>query len=77
MDPAFIRNPVPARLLTAAEDQDAAGGATATLTPLAGPAALVTALAPDGLRLRRLLDRGYGQAQAHIGGRPPTGPVRA
>jgi urease accessory protein len=27
-----------------------------TLTPLAGPAALVTALAPDGRRLRRLLD---------------------
>lgn len=28
----------------------------AILTPLAGPTALVTALAPDGLRLRRLLD---------------------
>ncbi|MFI7009373.1 urease accessory protein UreD [Streptomyces sp. NPDC050145] len=29
---------------------------TAALTPLAGPAVLVTAVAPDGLRLRRTLD---------------------
>jgi urease accessory protein len=31
-------------------------GEYAALTPLAGPAVLVTALAPDGLRLRRVLD---------------------
>ncbi|WP_327358195.1 urease accessory protein UreD [Streptomyces sp. NBC_01304] len=31
-------------------------GDTASLTPLAGPAALVTAVAPDALRLRRVLD---------------------
>ncbi|MFJ2475282.1 urease accessory protein UreD [Streptomyces sp. NPDC087659] len=31
-------------------------GETAVLTPLAGPAALVTAVAPDALCLRRLLD---------------------
>ncbi|WP_059007473.1 urease accessory protein UreD [Streptomyces specialis] len=33
-------------------------GATAVLTPLAGPGALVTAVAPDALALRRLLDEG-------------------
>lgn len=31
-------------------------GPTAVLTPLAGPAALVTALAVDALALRRVLD---------------------
>ncbi|RST16053.1 urease accessory protein UreD [Streptomyces sp. WAC05374] len=31
-------------------------GDTAAVTPLAGPAALVTAVAPDALRLRRVLD---------------------
>ncbi|MFI2038136.1 urease accessory protein UreD [Streptomyces bottropensis] len=31
-------------------------GETAALTPLAGPAVLVSALAPDALRLRRVLD---------------------
>jgi urease accessory protein len=31
-------------------------GPTAALTPLAGPAALVTALAVDALALRRVLD---------------------
>ena len=44
--PEFARNPVQARLL----------GEYAALTPLAGPAALVTALASDALRLRRVLD---------------------
>ncbi|WP_326599793.1 urease accessory protein UreD [Streptomyces sp. NBC_01803] len=33
-------------------------GDTAVLTPLAGPAALVTAVAPDALAVRRLLDEG-------------------
>ena len=44
--PEFVREPVPARLL----------GEYAALTPLAGPAALVTAVASDALRLRRVLD---------------------
>ncbi|MES4905506.1 MULTISPECIES: urease accessory protein UreD [unclassified Streptomyces] len=44
VDPAFEERPVPVRQL----------GETAVLTPLAGPAALVTAVAPDALRLRRL-----------------------
>ncbi|WP_404819339.1 urease accessory protein UreD [Streptomyces marincola] len=35
-------------------------GDTAVLTPLAGPAALVTAVAADALVLRRLLERGAG-----------------
>ncbi|MGY0056600.1 urease accessory protein UreD [Streptomyces sp. LZ34] len=46
VDPAFEDRPVPVRQL----------GETAVLTPLAGPAALVTAVAPDALRLRRLFD---------------------
>ncbi|MET8977305.1 urease accessory protein UreD [Streptomyces sp. NPDC004539] len=45
--PEFTDSPVPARVL--------ADGA-ATVVPLNGPAALVTALAPDGLVLRRVLD---------------------
>ncbi|MFH9864065.1 urease accessory protein UreD [Streptomyces sp. NPDC017202] len=44
--PEFADDPVSARML----------GDGATLVPLAGPAALVTAVAPDGLRLRRVLD---------------------
>jgi urease accessory protein len=44
--PAFATEPVGARVL----------GDGAAVVPLAGPAALVTAVAPDGLRLRRLLD---------------------
>lgn len=44
--PEFEREPVRHRLF----------GEYASLVPLAGPAALVTALAPDGLRLRRVLD---------------------
>ncbi|MEU0274195.1 urease accessory protein UreD [Streptomyces sp. NPDC006307] len=46
VDPGFDDEPAEPRAL----------GATAALTPLAGPAALVTAVAPDALRLRRLLD---------------------
>ncbi|MFJ8667440.1 urease accessory protein UreD [Streptomyces sp. NPDC093600] len=46
VDPAFGEKPVEPRLL--AEN--------AVLAPLAGPAALVTAVAPDALRLRRALD---------------------
>ncbi|RZB20043.1 urease accessory protein UreD [Streptomyces sp. F001] len=44
--PEFEQQPVPARVL----------GDGAAVVPLAGPAALVTAVAPDALRLRRLLD---------------------
>ncbi|MGW3312887.1 urease accessory protein UreD [Streptomyces sp. NPDC001073] len=44
--PEFGREPVVARML----------GVSAALVPLAGPAALVTAVAADGLRLRRVLD---------------------
>jgi urease accessory protein len=44
--PEFATEPVGARVL----------GDGAAVVPLAGPAALVTAVAPDGLRLRRLLE---------------------
>ncbi|MFG2176530.1 urease accessory protein UreD [Streptomyces niveus] len=44
--PEFDEKPATARLL----------GDTAVLTPLAGPGALVTALAPDARALRRVLD---------------------
>jgi urease accessory protein len=44
--PEFAADPVTARML----------GESATLVPLAGPVALVTAVAADGLRLRRVLD---------------------
>ncbi|MFC8347034.1 urease accessory protein UreD [Streptomyces sp. NPDC057280] len=44
--PEFVADPVPARVL----------GDGAVVMPLAGPAALVSAVAPDALRLRRLLD---------------------
>ncbi|MFZ4187609.1 urease accessory protein UreD [Streptomyces pseudogriseolus] len=46
-DPEFEEKPV-------APDASAAGAA---VLPLAGPAVLVSAVAPDALRLRRLLDR--------------------
>ncbi|QGV81824.1 urease accessory protein UreD [Streptomyces ficellus] len=46
VDEAFGERPVEPRLI----------GDTAALTPLAGPAALVTAVAQDALRLRRVLD---------------------
>ncbi|WP_427923945.1 urease accessory protein UreD [Streptomyces sp. cg40] len=44
--PEFTREPPAARML----------GECAALAPLAGPAVLVTAVAADGLRLRRVLD---------------------
>lgn len=44
--PEFAERPVAARVL----------GECAALMPLAGPAVLVSAVAPDALRLRRLLD---------------------
>jgi urease accessory protein len=47
--PEFVDKPVGARVL----------GEEAVLTPLAGPAALITAVAVDGLRLRRVLDEAW------------------
>ncbi|MCC2278014.1 urease accessory protein UreD [Streptomyces sp. ET3-23] len=46
VDPAFEHRPAEPRLL----------GGTAVLTPLAGPAVAVGAVAPDALALRKLLD---------------------
>lgn len=51
VDPAFEENAPDVQLLGSAPQEG-----QAVLTPLAGPATLVTAVAPDGLRLRRLLD---------------------
>ncbi|MFE9722528.1 urease accessory protein UreD [Streptomyces sp. NPDC005794] len=51
VDPAFEEKPPGIRVLAGAPEDG-----HAVLTPLPGPAALVTAVAPDGLRLRRLLN---------------------
>lgn len=51
VDPAFENMPPEVQLLGSAPEDG-----QAILTPLQGPAALVTAIAPDGLRLRHLLD---------------------
>lgn len=55
VDPAFEEKPAAARLL----------GDTAVLTPLAGPAFLVTAVAPDARQLRCVLDE---VLRAHLPG---------
>ncbi|MEV4249993.1 urease accessory protein UreD [Streptosporangium canum] len=57
VDPSFADQSPPVRLL----DHHPAHG-QAALTPLAGPALLVTALAPDTLHLRRLLDAAHPPA---------------
>ncbi|MEU3517931.1 urease accessory protein UreD [Streptomyces sp. NPDC006654] len=49
--PEFVGEPVRARML----------GEYAALTPLAGPAVLVSAVAADALRLRRVLDTALGE----------------
>ncbi|THA41737.1 urease accessory protein UreD [Streptomyces sp. A1547] len=49
VDPAFAVSPPAAAVL----------GEFAAVTPLAGPAVLVTALAPDALRLREVLDAAW------------------
>ncbi|TDD19690.1 urease accessory protein UreD [Nonomuraea diastatica] len=54
VDPALDAQPLPVKLLV----DDPAHG-QAALTPLAGPALLVTALAPDTLHLSRLLDAAH------------------
>jgi urease accessory protein len=48
-------------------------GDTAGVLPLAGPAAMVSALAPDALALRRCLDTGL----AHLTGTSTNQPVPA
>ncbi|MFH0517731.1 urease accessory protein UreD [Streptomyces sp. M41] len=59
--PEFTAHPVPARVL----------GDNAAVMPLAGPAALVSAVAADALRLRRLLDEALVSLdRAGPGGRP-------
>ncbi|WP_049565811.1 urease accessory protein UreD [Nonomuraea sp. SBT364] len=54
VDPAHGADPPAARLFG-----DDPGQGQAVLTPLAGPAVLVNAVAPDMVRLRRLLDAAY------------------
>ncbi|MYX42081.1 urease accessory protein UreD [Streptomyces sp. SID89] len=58
--PEFARAPVAARVL----------GEGAALVPLAGPAALVSAVAPDALRLRRLLDEALTELDRACAGPP-------
>ncbi|MEU9489672.1 urease accessory protein UreD [Streptomyces decoyicus] len=55
--PEFETRPAEVRLLGAAAGERSDGGAgQGVLAPLTGPGALATAVAPDALRLRRLLD---------------------
>ena len=56
--PEFVDAPVEARML----------GEGAALVPLAGPAALVTAVAPDALGLRRVLDEALAILEPARGG---------
>ncbi|MFD7104719.1 MULTISPECIES: urease accessory protein UreD [Streptomyces] len=56
VEPEFDAKPVEVRLLGDADERGGAGAGQAVLAPLTGPAALATAIAPDALRLRRLLD---------------------
>lgn len=51
VSPEFADEPPPSEILAAGPD-----GGRAVRTPLVGPASLVTAVAPDALCLRRLLD---------------------
>ncbi|GAA2620901.1 urease accessory protein UreD [Streptomyces axinellae] len=51
----LIVDPEPGRLPT----EPKVLGPTAVLTPLAGPAILISAVAPDALQLRRVLDQSY------------------
>jgi urease accessory protein len=58
VDPDLTESPAKPLLLS-----HDSGEGRAALTPLAGPALLVTAVAADGLRLRRLLDQGLSAAR--------------
>jgi urease accessory protein len=60
VDPAYEDKPVEAELFG-----DPNENGQAVLAPLVGPAALVTAVASDGLRLRRLLDAVLNSADRH------------
>lgn len=72
VDPDFDDDPPGARLLGAAPEDG-----QAVLTPLAGPATFVTAVAPDGLRLRRLLDAAQTAARGPVSaGRAPGGKLK-
>jgi urease accessory protein len=62
VDPDRDNNPADARIL----------GADSALLPLAGPGAVVTALAGDTVQLRRLLEAGIGRLGAPQGGRAET-----
>ncbi|WP_433549046.1 urease accessory protein UreD [Streptomyces sp. CA-294286] len=69
VDPSFEKEPPEIQVLVDGDGQ-------AILTPLAGPAALVTAVAPDGLRLRHLMTTAHGaQRRTATTGRTPA--VRA
>jgi len=59
VDPAFADTPSEPRLLG-----DESHDGDAVLTPLAGPAVLATAIAPDALRVRQLLDRAVSAVRA-------------
>ncbi|WP_328381776.1 urease accessory protein UreD [Streptomyces sp. NBC_00400] len=59
--PEFEERPVEVRLLGGvAGERSGDGVGQGVLAPLAGPGALATAVAPDALRLRRLLDEAAG-----------------
>ncbi|MFH8410138.1 urease accessory protein UreD [Streptomyces sp. NPDC018019] len=58
VDPAFEAEPAQVRVLGTEP-----GEGEGVRTPLAGPAALTTAVAPDALRIRRLLDAGGQDAR--------------
>ncbi|MFD5395853.1 urease accessory protein UreD [Streptomyces sp. NPDC127097] len=63
--PEFAQSPAEVRLLGgAAGERSGDGAGQGVLAPLAGPAALATAVAPDALRLRRLLDEAARSAAA-------------
>ncbi|MCX4794169.1 MULTISPECIES: urease accessory protein UreD [unclassified Streptomyces] len=69
VEPDFEHNPLEVQLIG-----DAPEDGQAVLTPLAGPAALVTAIAPDGNRLRHLL--ATAQGTPHRLGPPGSAPKR-
>lgn len=60
VDPAFGRKPSAIQVVG-----DVPEDGQAVLTPLAGPAALVTAIAPDGLRLRHLMNAAHSAQRGH------------
>ncbi|UKY54370.1 urease accessory protein UreD [Streptomyces inhibens] len=65
VEPELEEKPAEVRLLgDAADERSGDGAGQGVLAPLAGPAALATAVAPDALRLRRLLDEAARSAAA-------------